>query len=114
MSQGIINKCFKDTFDTVKGTDETMYTLFLSTKQSGTLKAPSVVLMGNASQMVEVWDVLHFNSGMVELKCGRNTDLAGWTLTVSKPLKKVTLTPDENSPGLRAEKELVMHTLGAK
>ncbi|KAI8258298.1 hypothetical protein K4K58_003431 [Colletotrichum sp. SAR11_239] len=107
--------CFKDTLDTVKGTDETVYTLFLPTKQDGTLKAPSVVLMGNASQMVEVWDVLHFNSGMVELKCERNTDLAGWTLTVSKPLKNVTLTPsDDDSPGLRAEKELVMHTLSAK
>ncbi|KAJ0270846.1 hypothetical protein CBS470a_013376 [Colletotrichum nupharicola] len=71
--------CFKDTFDTVKGTDETVYTLFLPTKQDDTLKAPSVVLMGNASHMVEVWDVLHFNSGTVELKCGWNMDLAGWT-----------------------------------
>ncbi|KAI8245396.1 hypothetical protein K4K53_002828 [Colletotrichum sp. SAR 10_77] len=106
--------CFKDTFDTVKGTDETVYTLFLPTKQDGTLKAPSVVLVGNASQMVEVCDVLHFNSGTVELKCGRNMDLADWTFTVSTRLKKVTLTPDENSPGPRAEKELVMHTLGAK
>lgn len=79
MSQGIINESSKGTLDTVKGTDQTAYKLFLSTKQDGTLKAPSVVLMGKASQIDQVWHGLRFKSGIVELKCGRNVDLAGWT-----------------------------------
>lgn len=119
MSQGIINKSFKDMFDSVMEKDKTICKMFLSTKRDGTLNAeldaPSVILMGNAMAMVEVYYLLRVKSGTADLKSGKQVDLSGWSFAVSTPLKRVTISPTpQDPPELQDQKRKAMKDLGAK